>query len=60
VVAGNLPAGLSLTPSYGVYSAYIYGTPTQAQTSTFTLQVKDGIGDTARQAFTLTIAPPRS
>jgi hypothetical protein len=58
VVAGSLPAGLALTPSYGVYSAYVYGTPTKAQTSTFTLQVRDGIGDTARQAFTLTINPP--
>jgi Putative Ig domain len=58
VVAGSLPAGLSLTPSYGVYSAYIYGTPTTLQTSTFTLQVRDGQGDTARQAFTLTIDPP--
>jgi len=55
VVAGSLPAGLSLTPSYGVYSAYVYGTPTTAQTSTFTLQVRDGVGDTAQQAFTLTI-----
>lgn len=58
VVAGSLPAGLSLTPSYGVYSAYVYGTPTTAQTSTFTLQVRDGVGDTAQQAFTLTITPP--
>ena len=58
VVAGSLPAGLQLTPSYGVYSAYVYGTPTKAQTSTFTLQVRDGAGDTARQAFTLTINPP--
>ncbi len=58
VVAGSLPAGLSLTPSYGVYSAYVYGTPTTAQMSTFTLQVRDGVGDTAQQAFTLTITPP--
>jgi hypothetical protein len=49
---------LSLTPSYGVYSAYIYGTPTSIQTSSFTLQVRDGQGDAARQAFTLTIDPP--
>jgi hypothetical protein len=55
VVAGTLPAGLSLTPSYGVYSAYVYGTPTKAQTATFTLQVTDGVGDTAQQAFTLTV-----
>lgn len=58
VVAGNLPAGLSLTPYYGVYSAYVYGTPTKMQTSTFTLQVRDGQGHTAQQAFTLTIDPP--
>jgi hypothetical protein len=58
VVAGSLPAGLQLTPSYGVYSAYIYGTPTTLQTSKFTLQVRDGVGDTARQTFTLTIDPP--
>jgi hypothetical protein len=58
VVAGSLPAGLSLTPYYGAYSAYVYGTPTTAQTSTFTLQVRDGVGDTAQQAFTLTINPP--
>jgi hypothetical protein len=57
VVSGSLPAGLSLTPSYGVYSAYVYGTPTTLQTSTFTLQVRDGVGHTARQAFTLTINP---
>jgi hypothetical protein len=38
-----------------VYSAYVYGTPTKAQSSAFTLQVRDGAGDTARQAFTLTI-----
>jgi hypothetical protein len=57
VVAGSLPAGLSLTPSYGVYSAYVHGTPTTAQTSTFTLQVRDGVGHTAQQAFTLTINP---
>ncbi len=55
VVAGSLPAGLSLTSSYGVYSAYVYGTTTNQQTATFTLQVKDGVGDTARQAFTLTV-----
>jgi hypothetical protein len=57
VVAGSLPDGLALTPSYGVYSAYIYGTPKKVQTSSFTLQVRDGVGHTARQAFTLTIAP---
>ena len=58
VVNGALPDGLSLTPNYGVYSAYVYGTPTTAQTAAFTLQVEDGAGDTAQQAFTLTIKAP--
>ena len=59
LIAGSLPAGLSMT-NFGVYSAQISGTPTQAGTSTFTLQVTDGGGDTAQQAFTLTIDPPAS
>src|SRR5205085_358801 len=59
VVAGALPAGMSLTPYYGVYSAYVYGTPTTAETASFTPQVEDGAGDTARQRFALTIPQPR-
>lgn len=58
LVSGSLPSGLKLS-NFGVYSAQIAGTPTQVQTSTFTLQVTDGVGDTARQAFTLTIGPPQ-
>ena len=57
LVAGSLPSGLSMS-NFGVYSAQIAGTPKQTGTSTFTLQVTDGAGHTARQAFTLTIDPP--
>jgi large repetitive protein len=57
-VAGSLPSGLSLQ-NFGVYSAQISGTPSQVQTSNFTLQVRDGVGHTAQQAFTLTIDPPQ-
>jgi large repetitive protein len=57
VVSGSLPADMLLTPSYGVYSAYVYGIPTTAGTATLTLQVRDGVGDTARQAFSFTIQP---
>jgi hypothetical protein len=58
VVAGSLPTDMLLTPSYGVYSAYVYGIPiTAVGRITFTLQVRDGVGDTARQAFSLTINP---
>ena len=57
LVSGSLPSGLSLS-NFGVYSAQIAGTPTRTGTSLFTLQVTDGVGDTAQQAFTLTIDPP--
>jgi large repetitive protein len=57
VVSGSLPIDMLLTPSYGVYSAYVYGIPTTVGTTTFTLQVRDGIGDTARQAFSITVNP---
>ncbi|GEM_PF-6940528 len=57
VVAGSLPTDMLLTPSYGVYSAYVYGIPIAVGTTTFTLQVRDGVGDTARQAFRVTVNP---
>ena len=59
LVSGSLPAGLSMDKNFGVYSTQLAGTPTQVQTTNFTLQVTDGVGDTARQAFTLTIDPPQ-
>lgn len=60
LVAGNLPDGLSLDgPSCGVHCARIFGTPKTVQTTTFTVQVQDSVGNTAQQAFSLTINPPR-
>ncbi len=58
VVAGHLPAGLDLAKFFGVESTLITGTPTKVETSTFTVQVQDGAGDTAQQAFSITINPP--
>jgi hypothetical protein len=57
VASGSLPADILLTPSYGVYSAYVYGIPIAVGKTTLTLQVRDGVGDTARQAFSFTINP---
>ena len=57
LVSGSLPSGFSLQ-NFGVYSAQISGTPKQTGTSFFTLEVRDGVGHTARQAFSLTINPP--
>lgn len=55
VVAGALPTGMSLA-SAGI-SANVQGAPAATGTSTFTIQVADGAGETARQAFTLTVNP---
>jgi len=50
LVSGTLPAGLTLSTA-GVLA----GTPTIAGTYSFTLQVRDNVGATATQAFTLVI-----
>jgi hypothetical protein len=59
VVSGRLPAGLKMARFFGVESTQITGTPTKVEMSTFTVQVTDGARDTAQQAFSLTIDPPR-
>jgi Putative Ig domain len=59
VVSGKLPAGLKMAKFFGVESTEITGRPTTVETSTFTVQVTDGAGDTAQQAFSITINPPQ-
>lgn len=49
VTSGALPAGLTLNQSTGV----ILGIPQTSATSTFTIQIADGIGQTDSVAFTL-------
>ena len=58
VVAGSLPPGLRMPSTYGCCGDAIGGTPSQAGTFTFTIHVKDGAGNTARQAFRIAISPP--
>jgi hypothetical protein len=60
LVAGSVPAGLTLARSFGVQSTSLTGTPTTVQTSNFTVQVSDQAGHTASRAFTLTIDPAAS
>lgn len=55
VIAGSLPAGLSMQSSFGVQSTLISGTPTRAGTSTFTVQAQDGTGHTATKSLSITI-----
>ncbi len=47
IVAGQLPSGLSLNPSTGVIS----GVPTVSGNFSFTVQVTDGLGNSAEQTF---------
>jgi large repetitive protein len=58
VVAGSLPPGLFMPATYGCCGDAIGGTPTLAAVFTFTVQVRDGAGDTARHAFSIAIGPP--
>jgi hypothetical protein len=55
VVSGALPAGMSLSSAGD--AAYVQGAPSAEGTSSFTIQVADGAGETARQAFTLIVDP---
>ncbi len=55
VVAGKLPPGLSMPSTFGCCGDAIGGTPTRKGTFTFTIQVKDGAGDVASQAFSIEI-----
>jgi hypothetical protein len=58
VVSGSLPPGLFMPSTYGCCGDAIGGTPTKAGTFTFTVQVRDVAGHTARQAFSIAISPP--
>jgi hypothetical protein len=53
IVAGALPAGMSLNQSAGV----IFGTPSSVGGSTFTVQVADSQSHTARKQITLNVIP---
>src|SRR5678815_5589245 len=53
VTSGALPAGVTLTAA-GLLS----GTPTLAQTASFTLRATDARGCTGTRAYSVTIAPP--
>jgi hypothetical protein len=50
VSGGGLPNGISLSSS-----GQLFGTPTFAQTTTFTVQAQDAYGRIATQPVTLTI-----
>ena len=55
VVVGKLPPGLVMPSTFGCCGDAIGGTPKRKGTFTFTVQVKDGGGDIASQAFSIAI-----
>jgi hypothetical protein len=54
VSSGTMPPGLGLNSNGG--NEYVSGTPTTTGTYNFTLQVTDNVGDTATQAYTVSIS----
>lgn len=59
LIAGRLPAGLTMATDFGVNSTSVTGTPTTVETQTFTVQVRDQSGNTATKVLSITIDPPR-
>ena len=59
VAAGQVPPGLSFSSGNpGTYNNNVLsGTPAKAGTFAFTMKVTDNLGDTATQAFSITIDP---
>lgn len=53
LISGDLPAGLALGPGSG----RITGTPSGAESQTFTVEVSDPLGGSKQKSFTLTIDP---
>jgi hypothetical protein len=61
LVAGKVPNGLKFAGDSLrlTQSTAVIGRPTTVQTTTFTVQVRDQSGNTARKSFSITIDPPR-
>ena len=60
VVAGSIPPGMTLPPdaAIGSHATVLAGTPSVQGTFTFTVQVTDGVGNTATGPFSVTVGPP--
>jgi hypothetical protein len=59
LIAGRMPAGLTMATDFGVNSTSVTGTPTTVETQTFTVQVRDQSGNTATKVLSIKIDPPR-
>lgn len=61
LVAGRVPDGMQFAGDSLrlTQTTAVLGRPTAVQTTSFTVQVRDQSGNTARRSFTLTVDPPR-
>ena len=59
LLAGRMPAGLTMATDFGVQSTSVTGTPTTVESQAFTVQVRDQSGNTATKVLSITIDPPR-
>ena len=61
LVAGRVPSGLKFAGDSLrlMQSTAVTGRPTTVETTTFTVQVRDQAGNTARKTFSITVNPPR-
>jgi hypothetical protein len=61
LVAGRVPDGLRFAGDSLrlVQTTAVIGRPTTVQTTSFTVEARDGSGNRARRSFSLTIDPPR-
>jgi Putative Ig domain len=59
IIGGSLPAGITGLPTTGA-SAGLSGTPNAAGSYSFTVEVTDGAGNNAQQAYTLAVVPSGS
>ncbi|HEV3400348.1 MAG TPA: Ig domain-containing protein [Acidimicrobiales bacterium] len=61
LVAGRVPDGLKFAGDSLrlIQTTAVTGRPTTVQTTSFTVEARDGSGNTARKTFSITIDPPR-
>jgi hypothetical protein len=61
LVAGRVPDGLKFAGDSLrlIQTTAVTGRPTTVQTTSFTVEARDGSGNTARKSFSITIDPPR-
>lgn len=61
LVAGRVPDGLKFAGDSLrlIQTTAVTGRPTTVQTTSFTVEARDGSGQTARRTFSITIDPPR-